>query len=118
MRIDWRPADEELTAFIHAYLDSLCTWEMLLYFAQAPDATNTVETLASRVGRAANEVAGCVQRLSEEGLLDSVHAFDETVYRVTHDAEKRVLLKRFADTQREPGMRVEALRWVMSRQES
>lgn len=117
MRIDWQPADEELLEFVRGYLDSFCTWDVLVYLAHALDEPHTVEELSHRVGRSQSEVGPCVERLDQVGLIHSHREFGMTVYSATRCERLRGLVHRFAEQQARPSLRAEALRVVMAKQE-
>ena len=115
MQIEWHPGDDELAGFIRSYLDSFCTWDILVYLAHVPDVVTTVDSLAPKVGRPAADVFESMERLTASGLLESSHEFGQLVYRLDGHEENRRLLKRFADHHCDEDVRTLALRWVISR---
>lgn len=117
MRIDWQAADEELFEFVRSYLDSFCTWDVLVFLAHSLDEPHTVEELSHRVGRSQCEVGPCMERLAEVGLVHAHREFGMTVYSATRCERLRALAGRFAEQQTQPLLRAEALRVVMAKEE-
>jgi DNA-binding transcriptional ArsR family regulator len=117
VRIDWQPADEELLGFVRGYLDSFCTWDVLVYLAHAMDEPHTVEELSHRVGRSQTEVGPCMERLDKAGLVHARREFGMSVFSTTRCERLRGLVLRFAEQQSQPSLRAEALRVVMAKEE-
>lgn len=117
-RIQWRPEDEELAEFIVEYLDTFCTWDVLVFLANNPDAVNAAGEIAALVGRPVDDVSVCMNDLAARGLV----AVDATPggagvlrYRLVDDEARRAVLRRFAAGQEDRMVRMEALRHVMAR---
>lgn len=115
MRVQWRPEDEALSAFIEEYLDTFCTWDVLVYLAHHPDFFGPADRLAALVGRPIAEAVASMRRLVEKGLAEVVAGEGGDRYRLAAGDERLELLHRFAVGQEDRTVRMEALRKVMSR---
>lgn len=133
MRIQWRPEDKELAEFIDRFLDTFCTWDVLVYLANNMDEAVSAKRLRGLVGRPLDDVAACLDRLAELGLLvaeaapvgaeaggyptppKDMAAAAGPIYRIADDETRRAALKRFASGQQDRYVRMEALHKVMSR---
>ena len=116
MQIVWHASDDALRFFIQEYLDSFCSWDLLVFLAHNPESVDTPRGLATRIGRPVSEIASCLARLSEKGLIESASAFGEQLYRLSGDEEQLSVLQRFARMQSDPATRTEALRRIMESQ--
>jgi hypothetical protein len=114
MQINWHPTDDGLDHFIREYLDSFCSWDLLVFLAHNPDSVDTARGLATRIGRPVPEITQCLARLVQKGVVEGASAFGDEVFRLSADQDLLAVLNRFARQQGEPSLRAAAVRRIMA----
>jgi DNA-binding IclR family transcriptional regulator len=61
--------EAEILKFVDAYIDSFIVWDIILYYFHNPTATETVASLAYRLGRPDQDTRQCLTKLVDKKVL-------------------------------------------------
>lgn len=95
--------------FVDDYVNSLLTWDILVYFHKNPDETLGPEELALRLGRHTDESAIEIEALCDGGILE--HAGG--LIRYAPAQETREIIGTFVDACQDRGRRLALIALVL-----
>jgi len=87
--------DPELLDFLKTKVNSFVKWDLVRFFYENPNSTDTAENVARYVGRDASAIEVELGELVGTGVLERARVGDLWVYSLAGDAETRKLVDQF-----------------------
>jgi hypothetical protein len=104
--------ETEILEFVDAYIDSFIVWDIILFYHHNPDATESIASLANRLGRADTDVKGCVGDLVKRDVLT---ANDGGTYLFSPKPEVALNIRNFCEALNVSSLRLAILSQVLSK---
>ena len=101
--------DPEVLEFLKTAVNTFVKWDLVLFFYENPNTTDTAPNIARYIGR---DVAGIQVELDElvnVGVLQRDHAADLAVYSLTPNAQVRERIRQFVSASDDRQFRVKAI---------
>jgi len=108
--------DPELLDFLRTKVDSFVKWDLIRFFYNNPNTSNTAGHIARFVGRHVTPVQAELAELAQEGVLQENRKHGGTLYSLTPDHETRRLLDRFVMASEDRSFRVKAIFYITRNQ--
>jgi len=90
-------------------VNTFIKWDLVLFFYENPNTTDTTENIARYIGRDAEGIEGDLNDLAKVGVLDRHESGKLTVYSLTGDAQIRARIKHFVSASDDRQFRVKAI---------
>ncbi len=87
--------DPDVLEFLKSTVNSFVKWDVVIFFSENPNTTDTAASVARYIGRDAHLIEGELEELVAAHVLRSDREGDLTIYSLTDDAEIRTRLKHF-----------------------
>jgi hypothetical protein len=87
--------DPDVLEFLKSTVNSFIKWDLVIFFSENPNTTDTAINIARYIGRDVNVIQGELDELLAVKMLDSDRAGELTVYSLTTDRAMRDRLKHF-----------------------
>ncbi|HEY4691021.1 MAG TPA: hypothetical protein VIK33_17050 [Anaerolineae bacterium] len=87
--------DPELLDFLKTKVNSFIKWDLVRFFYENPNSTDTAENVARYVGRDASAIEAELGELVGTGVLERHRVGDLTVYSLASDTNMRKLVDQF-----------------------
>ena len=87
--------DPELLDFLKTKVNSFVKWDLVRFFYENPNSTDTAENVARYVGRDASAIEVELGELVGTGVLERARVGDLWVYSLASNAETRKLVDQF-----------------------
>jgi predicted transcriptional regulator len=87
--------DARLLDFIKNKVNSFIKWDLVRFFYENPNTTDSVENIAKYAGRNTAAVQSELEELAESGVMEKQLVDDLTVYSLASDEEMRRLVDEF-----------------------
>lgn len=110
----------EIETFLKTAADTLLKLEVLLFYTRNPSTVDTVQGLAGRLYRDADQIETAVRSLAENKILQRYELGDGSyrLYTLTEDSACRELSRRLYDMYHDdPSARIEIIRRIMTWQQ-
>jgi len=101
--------DPEVLEFLKTTVNTFIKWDLVLFFYENPNTTDTTENIARYIGRDAEVIEGELNDLARVGVLDRHESGKLTVYSLTNDAQIRARIKHFVSASDDRQFRVKAI---------
>jgi hypothetical protein len=101
--------DPDLLAFLRTKVNSFVKWDLIRFFHDNPQTTDTAENVARYAGRNAETTRSELADLAQNGILVENRLGDMTVYSLANDPELRDLIRRFVAASDDRQFRVKAI---------
>ncbi len=101
--------DPPLLDFLKTTINSFVKWDLIRFFHDNAETTDTAVSVAHRAGRTPERIASGLTELAQAGVLEHGHLADTAVYSLTSDPEIRTLLKRCVGASGDRYFRVRAI---------
>jgi hypothetical protein len=88
--------DPILLDFVKTNANSFVKWELMKFFDQNPDSTNTAENIANCIVRKISVVKPALDELAESGILKGEILNGVSVYSLGSDGYSRTLVNKFS----------------------
>lgn len=115
MNINWRPRDEDLSKFIGEFVDSFASWDLILYLHFNPEASETSDGFASKLGRSVDDVYAALSRFCELGCVSKSGQAANTKYSPSLSPEMKKAFAKFAHAQEDRELRLTLIRSILAR---
>jgi hypothetical protein len=87
--------DPQLLNFVKTKVNSFIKWDLIRFFYENPNTTDSAENIARYAGRNVNAVKPELEELVESGVMETRSVDDLVVYSLTADEEMRKLIDSF-----------------------
>jgi len=87
--------DPQLLNFVKTKVNSFIKWDLIRFFYENPNTTDSAENIARYAGRNVNAVKPELEELVESGVMETRSVDDLVVYTLTADEEMRKLIDSF-----------------------
>jgi len=87
--------DPQLLNFVKTKVNSFIKWDLIRFFYENPNTTDSAENIARYAGRNVNAVKPELEELVESGVMETRSVDDLVVYSLTTDEEMRKLIDSF-----------------------
>jgi predicted transcriptional regulator len=87
--------DARLLDFLRNQVNSFVKWDLVRFFHENPNTTDTAENLARYAGRDPSAIEKELQELAESKVLNRETLGEMTVYSLATDREMRSLIEQF-----------------------
>ena len=101
--------DPTLLEFVKNKVNTFIKWDLLRFFHENPNTSDTAENIARYVGRSATAVKTEAQQLVESGLMDIRTVDDLPIYTLTRNEQARQLINRFLHACEDRNFRVKVV---------
>lgn len=101
--------DPKLLEFIKKKVNTFIKWDLLKFFHENPNTSDTAENIARYVGRSAAAVKAEAQQLADAGLLQIRVVADLPIYTLTQDKPSREMIGRFLQACEDRNFRVKVV---------
>jgi hypothetical protein len=101
--------DPEVLEFLKTTVNTFIKWDLVLFFYENPNTTDTTDNIARYIGRDAEAIEEELNDLAEVGVLERQAAGKLTVYSLTNDAQLRERIKHFVSASDDRQFRVKAI---------
>jgi hypothetical protein len=101
--------DPEMLDFLKTTVNSFVKWDLVIFFSENPNTTDTAVNLARYIGRDVGAINAELDDLVEAGVLVQYQAGDLKIYSLTTQAPMRERLKHFVDASVDRQFRVKAI---------
>ena len=95
--------DIDLMTFVERYATNLTRWDVLIYFGRNPEASDSVDMIARKVGRRPTVVVKELDDLTYLGILCTRQNGHGMLYELAPLKDMRRIITRLADTRTTPG---------------
>lgn len=85
----------QLLEFLKTKVNSFVKWDLVRFFHENPNTTDTAENIARYAGREATAIEAELGELVGAGVLERQHIGELTVYSLAHDPAMRSLVQQF-----------------------
>ncbi len=110
--------DPRLLAFIKKMVNTFIKWDIIKFFHQNPNTTDTAANIARYVGRDFQDVAVAMEELTQDGLLVKKPLKGAAIYRLTNNQVIRRLMEQFVTACRDRHFRVKAVFHIIQKMQS
>lgn len=107
--------NNNLKSFVRAYVNSLASWAVIVFYHQNPGARDRVEDLATHLGRREDDIKRAVEHLAHRGLLKKEEDDIGAVFVYEPDIRLRGQVEEFVDALDIRDMRLSILSEVLGR---
>lgn len=87
--------DPEVLEFLRSTVNSFIKWDLIIFFSENPNTTDTATNVARYIGRDVSAIERELDELVEAGVLQRERAGELIVYSLTADEQIRQRVKRF-----------------------
>ena len=101
--------DPEVLDFLKTTVNSFVKWDLVIFFSENPNTTDTAVNLARYIGRDVGAINTELDDLVEAGVLVQHQAGDLKIYLLTTQPLMRERIKRFVDASGDRQFRVKAI---------
>lgn len=101
--------DSRLLDFLKNQVNSFVKWDLVRFFHENPNTTDTADNIARYAGRDPVAIEHELAELSESGVLQRETVGDLTVYSLATDEEMRGLIEQFVVACNDRQFRVKAI---------
>jgi hypothetical protein len=101
--------DPEVLEFLKTTVNSFIKWDLVIFFSENPNTTDTAQNVARYIGRDVSAIGQELDDLVETGVLERHAAGELTVYSLTGDAQMRERIKHFVAASDDRQFRVKAI---------
>ena len=101
--------DPDVLDFLKTTVNSFIKWDLVIFFFENPNTTDTAENIARYIGRDANAILGELDDLVKSGVLTRHMAGSLGVYSLTDDARIRERIRHFVSASDDRQFRVKAI---------
>jgi hypothetical protein len=101
--------DARLLQFLRNQVNSFVKWDLVRFFHENPNTTDTAENVARYAGRDPTAIQNELVELTESGVLRREAVGDLTVYSLATDQEMRELIEQFVVACDDRQFRVKAI---------
>ena len=101
--------DPRLLDFLKNQVNSFVKWDLVRFFNENPNTTDTAENIARYAGRDPATIEQELTQLAESGVLRSETMGDMTIYSLATDQEMRELIDKFVIACNDRQFRVKAI---------
>lgn len=106
--------DTRWKQFLRKQVNSFIKWDLVRFFNDNPHTADTAENIATVVGRDGKVVAVELDGLVKSGMLQQETVSGNNIYRLTDNADTRLLLNDFVIACHNREFRVKAINHVIS----
>ena len=99
----------QLLEFLKTKVNSFIKWDLVRYFHENPNTTDTAENIARYAGRDVTVIEGELDELVGAGVLERQRIGDLQVYSLVSDVEMRSLVEQFIRACDDRQFRVKAI---------
>lgn len=101
--------DPEVLEFLKTTVNTFIKWDLVLFFYENPNTTDTVENIARYIGRDAGVIDSELSDLARTGVLDRQETGKLIVYSLSTDPAVRERIKHFVSASDDRQFRVKAI---------
>ena len=101
--------DPRLLELLLTRVNSFVKWDLVRFFYDNPQATDTSENIARYAGRSAQAISGELEELARDGVLEERALGELLVYSLTADEEVKELLGEFVKASDDRQFRAKAI---------
>jgi DNA-binding transcriptional ArsR family regulator len=101
--------DSRLLEFLKNQVNSFVKWDLVRFFHENPNTTDTAENIARYAGRDPTAIEQELTELAESGVLHREAVGDMTIYSLATDQEMRDLIDQFVVACKDRQFRVKAI---------
>jgi hypothetical protein len=101
--------DPRLLDFLKNQVNSFVKWDLVRFFNENPNTTDTADNIARYAGRDPAAIEHELTQLAESGVLNSEAVGDMTIYSLATDQEMRELIDQFVIACNDRQFRVKAI---------
>ena len=101
--------DPEVLEFLKTTVNSFIKWDLVIFFFENPNTTDTAGNVARYIGRDVGAIESELDDLVKATVLDRNEAGDLTVYSLTTDAQMRERIRHFVSASGDRQFRVKAI---------
>lgn len=105
--------DPVLLDFLRKKVNSFIKWDLVRFFHDNPHAADTVDNIASYIGRDTRTILDELDELAQVGVLDQNQVSGQTIYVLTSDQGMRDLINNFVRACDDRVFRVKAIYHVI-----
>ncbi len=101
--------DPELLDLVKSKVNSFIKWDLVRFFHENPNTTDSAKNIARYVGRNVHTVEPELDELAESGVMDKRELDQVPVYSLTSDVQARQLVGQFIQACEDRHFRVKAV---------
>jgi len=101
--------DPEILEFLKTTVNTFVKWDLVLFFYENSNTTDTADNIARYIGRDAGAIQSELDELVSAGVLVRDRAADLVVYALTRDAQVRERIRHFVSASDDRQFRVKAI---------
>ncbi len=101
--------DPEVLEFLKTTVNSFIKWDLVIFFFENPNTTDTIENIARYIGRDATVIKPDLEDLVRSGVLEQHTSGTLTVFALTTDTQIREKIKHFVSASDDRQFRVKAI---------
>jgi hypothetical protein len=101
--------DPEVLDFLKTTVNSFVKWDLVIFFSENSNTTDTAENLARYIGRDVGAINTELDDLAEAGVLVQHQAGDLKIYSLTTQSRMRERIRHFAEASVDRQFRVKAI---------
>lgn len=101
--------DPDVLDFLKTTVNSFVKWDLVLFFHENPNTTDTADNIARYIGRDASAIQGELDELVTSGVLARHTTSALVVYTLTDDAQLRERIRHFVSASDDRQFRVKAI---------
>lgn len=101
--------DPEVLEFLKTTVNSFIKWDLVIFFFENPNTTDTAENIARYIGRDASVIQSELDELMAAGVLTQHATGQLAVYTLTTDAAIRERIRHFVSASDDRQFRVKAI---------
>lgn len=105
--------DPGVLDFLKMAVNTFIKWDLVIFFYENPNTTDTADNIARYIGRDADMVEGELDELAAVGVLQCQPTGQLLVYSLTADPQVRDRLQRFVSASDDRQFRVKAIYHLM-----
>jgi hypothetical protein len=105
--------DPEVLEFLKTAVNTFIKWDLVIFFYENPNTTDTADNIARYIGRDAGVVQGELDELTAVGVLQRQPTGQLLAYLLTADPKVRDRLKHFVSASDDRQFRVKAIYHLM-----
>lgn len=87
--------DKQLDQFVDASINNFVKWDLLVFFHQNPEFSDTCPSIATRLGRREEDIGSALGDLVEAGILAARKSPAEPVFHYSPKGPSKELVERF-----------------------
>ena len=101
--------DPEVLDFLKTTVNTFIKWDLVIFFYENPNTTDTADNIARYIGRDAGVIEGELEELTAVGVLQRQPTAPLLVYSLTADPQVRDRLRHFVSASDDRQFRVKAI---------